>query len=140
MSKTTSMQCRIELWSAPGQICRSAPNISKTSSEFLCNFSLKWCEVSVQFFVSFSRNYLENFRKFPSKCFFFKFVQSIPYIFSKFFCDFFIVFSNFTETISEKLSKNFFVISTSISNYFNFNQFCFHNFPGVIWNFLLNFF
>ncbi len=62
-------QCPIKLRSGPGQIFKSAANISRISSGLLCNFSLNLFEVFVQFFGSPFKNYLENFTKIPPKCF-----------------------------------------------------------------------
>ncbi len=81
------------------------PN-SKISSGFLCSFSLNLIEVSVQFFVTSSKSYPGNFTKFSSN-FFLSLSEVFPIFFKTFSKISSWFFPNFTEIISDKLSKNF---------------------------------
>ncbi len=78
---------------------RLSQNISKISSGFFRNFSLKLFEVTVQFFVGSSKNYVKNFTIFPLICFLKSLYKVFPILFQN-FPHFSAIFPSFTEMTS----------------------------------------
>ncbi len=112
--------CLGSLSDCPQVVTISALFITKISSGSSATFFFLICEVSVQFFVSSSKNCYENFTV-SINCFFKRLYEVFPIFFQVFLCLLVVFFPISLKLFQRNLLK-FSRITTSIWNYFSFFQ------------------